>query len=59
MFQQIEDLRPIYSDFRMLRDYSRGARYDLQKFSASEVEDLVRNELSAVRQHRLAVSQAS
>lgn len=56
MFPQLGDLRPIYADFRTLRDYSRGARYDIQKFSATEVEGLIRNELNAVRQHITVIS---
>lgn len=58
MFQQLKDLRPIYADFRTLRDYSRGARYDIQKFSVVEVEGLIRNELNAVRQHIIAISRS-
>ena len=58
MFQQLSDLRPIYADFRTLRDYSRGARYDIQKFSVTEVESLIRNELNAIRHHIATISRS-
>ncbi len=58
MFQQLRDLRAIYADFRTLRDYSRAARYDIQKFSATEVESMIRNELNAVRQHITTISKS-
>jgi hypothetical protein len=56
MFQEIKDLTSIYPDFRTLKDYSQGARYDLQKFSKVEVEDIIRNELNDIRNHIIAIS---
>jgi hypothetical protein len=56
MFQEIEELTPIYPDFRALKDYSLGTRYDLQRFSKDEVEDMIRNELADIHDHIISIS---
>lgn len=56
MFQEVKALTPIYPDFRALKDYSLGARYDLQRFSGDEVEDMIRNELADIRDHITSIS---
>jgi len=38
----------VYAAYRDLNDYSRDARYDLQPFSALEVQDLLDQQLEAV-----------
>ena len=56
MFQELKELTPIYPDFRTLKDYSQGARYDLQRFSRDEVEDMIKNELADIRNHITSIS---
>jgi hypothetical protein len=38
----------VYAAYRDLDDYSRDARYDLQPFTAQEVQDLLDHQLAAV-----------
>lgn len=57
VFQQQQNLKPIYNQYRVLKTRSENARYDLQQFSPVEVRELISAELQAVKSHILHLSQ--
>lgn len=57
VFQQQQNLKPIYNQYRVLKTRSENARYDLQQFSPAEVRTLISMELEGVKSHILRVSQ--
>jgi uncharacterized protein (UPF0332 family) len=57
VFQQQQNLKPIYNQYRILKTRSESARYDLQQFNLAEARTLISVELEAVKSHILRVSQ--
>ena len=57
VFQQQQNLKPIYNQYRILKTRSESARYDLQQFSPAEVSALISVELEAVKSHILRLLQ--
>lgn len=51
VFQEQQNLKPIYNQYRVLKTRSENARYDLQQFSPVEVRELISAELQEVKSH--------